>query len=141
MSDQEREVKFYIQDLEAMADRLQACGADLVRQRTFELNLRFDTAFHELQKSGRLLRLRQDDRARVTFKGNAHVEGSVIARNELEFTVDDFAVARRLFEAWVTRWWCPTRSTGAFINWEMWRSCWMSCPLGISSKLRGRPTP
>ena len=99
MLDQEREVKFYIQDLEAMAERLQAGGADLVRQRTFELNLRFDTAFHELHKSGRLLRLRQDDCARVTFKGNAHVEGSVIARNELEFTVDDFAVARRLFEA------------------------------------------
>ena len=51
MSDQEREVKFYIQDLEAMAERLQAGGADLVRQRTFELNLRFDTAFHELHKA------------------------------------------------------------------------------------------
>jgi adenylate cyclase class 2 len=99
MKDQEREIKFYIQDLEGIAERLRACGADLVRDRTLEINLRFDTPDHSLYKSGRLLRLRQDDIARVTFKENARVEGGVMARTELEFTVDDFAIARKLFES------------------------------------------
>jgi adenylate cyclase, class 2 len=99
MDDQEREIKFYVQDLEAMAQRLHICGADLTRERTLERNLRFDTADHGLQREGRILRLRQDDRARVTYKSDARVEGGVIARTELEFTVDNFAVARKLFEA------------------------------------------
>jgi adenylate cyclase class 2 len=99
MEDQEREVKFYIQDLEAIAERLRVCGADLTRDRTLERNLRFDTQERSLQGAGRLLRLRQDDRARVTYKENARVEGGVIARTEIEFTVDNFAVARKLFEA------------------------------------------
>jgi adenylate cyclase, class 2 len=99
MDDQEREIKFYVQDLEGMAQRLHMCGADLTRERTLERNLRFDTADHSLQREGRVLRLRQDDRVRVTYKANARVEGGVIARTELEFTVDSFAVARKLFEA------------------------------------------
>lgn len=99
MEDQEREVKFYIQDLEALAERLRICGADLTRERTLEINLRLDTADRSLYKQGQLLRLRQDDRARVTYKADARVEGGVIARTEIEFTVDNFAVARKLFEA------------------------------------------
>lgn len=99
MDDQEREIKFYIQDLEAIAERLRVCGADLTRARTLEINLRLDTPDRSLYTSGRLLRLRQDDRARVTFKENARVEGGVIARTEFEFTVDDFSAARKLFEA------------------------------------------
>ena len=99
MDDQEREIKFFVQDLEVMAQRLHMCGADLTRERTLERNLRFDTADHSLQRDGRVLRLRQDDRVRVTYKANARVEGGVIARTELEFTVDSFAVARKLFEA------------------------------------------
>lgn len=99
MEDQEREVKFYIQDLEALAERLHICGADLTRARTLEINLRLDTQDRSLYKQGRMLRLRQDDRARVTYKADARVEGGVIARTEIEFTVDNFAVARKLFEA------------------------------------------
>ena len=99
MNDQEREIKFYIQDLEKIAERLRMCGANLTRTRTLEVNLRLDTPEQSLAKTGRLLRLRQDDRARVTFKANARVEGGVMARTELEFTVDDFATARKLFEA------------------------------------------
>lgn len=99
MEDQEREVKFYIQDLEALAERLHICGADLTRVRTLEINLRLDTQDRSLYKQGRMLRLRQDDRARVTYKADARVEGGVIARTEIEFTVDNFTVALKLFEA------------------------------------------
>jgi adenylate cyclase class 2 len=99
MSNQEREIKFYIQNLKAAEQRLQASGALLTRPRVFEINLRFDTSDYKLFKTGRLLRLRQDDRVHVTFKSNAHVEGGVIVRTELEYTVDDFITARKLFEA------------------------------------------
>ena len=99
MDYQEREIKFYVQDLEAVNERLRICGAELTRERTLEINLRLDTDDRSLYKSGRLLRLRQDDRARVTYKADARVEGGVIARTEIEFTVDNFEVARKLFEA------------------------------------------
>ncbi len=99
MDYQEREIKFYIQDLAALAERLRVCGAQLTRERTLERNLRLDTEDSSLYKEGRLLRLRQDDRAHVTYKANARVESGVIARTEIEITVDNFAVAQKLFEA------------------------------------------
>lgn len=99
MAYQEREIKFYIQDLAALADRLHICGADLTRERTLERNLLLDTADQRLRHTGSLLRLRQDDRARVTFKEKTRVENGIRARTEIEFTVDNFAVARKLFEA------------------------------------------
>lgn len=98
MDYQESEIKFYIRDIKKLADRLRICGADLVRERTLERNLRLDTTDQSLYQEGRILRLRQDDRARVTYKANARIDGGLIARTELEFTVDDFAIAQKLFE-------------------------------------------
>lgn len=99
MDYQEREVKFYIQDLSGLAERLRICGADLTRERMLEQNLRLDTPDHKLRQNGQLLRLRKDDRVRITYKDNARTEGGVIARTEIEFTADNFEVARKLFEA------------------------------------------
>jgi len=99
MDYQEREVKFYIRDLETLVARLRVCGADLTHQRILERNLRLDTAEGTLQKDNRLLRLRKDDRVRVTYKDNAQMENGVVARTEIEFTTDDFEVTRKLFEA------------------------------------------
>ena len=99
MAYQEREIKFYIQDLPALAERLYICGADLTRERTLERNYMLDTEDWRLRNTGSLLRLRQDDRARVTFKEKTRVENGIRARTEIEFTVDSFAVARKLFEA------------------------------------------
>jgi len=99
MNNEEREIKLYVRDLEVLAERLVGLGAELVRPRVLEQNFRLDTSDHDLRNHGKLLRLRLDDRARVTFKGNAHFEGSVIARTEIEFAVDDFDKARMLFEA------------------------------------------
>ncbi|MEA3326088.1 MAG: class IV adenylate cyclase [Chloroflexota bacterium] len=98
MEDMEREIKFYIQDLEAVEERLQLCGSELVRPRILELNLRLDTGENTLMKTGRMLRIRKDDRIRITYKANARIEDGVIARTEIEFTADDFGKARRLFE-------------------------------------------
>jgi len=99
MSFQEREIKFYIQDLAKLSERLRVCGAEQVRERVLERNLRLDTADYSLQKRGRLLRLRKDDRTRITYKENAQIEDGVMSRTEIEFIADDFEVARKLFEA------------------------------------------
>ena len=99
MEMQEREIKYYIQDLEKIAERLRLCGADLTRPRTLERNLRLDTDDHELANDGRLLRVRSDDKVSVTYKADARVEGGVIARTEIEFEADDARVVQKLFEA------------------------------------------
>lgn len=98
MTFEEREIKFLIQDLPALAERLHRCGATLSRKRTLERNLLLDTADQHLRNTGRLLRLRQDDRARVTFKEKTQVENGIRTRTEIEITVDSFAVAHKLFE-------------------------------------------
>ncbi len=99
MDTKEIEIKVYIQDLAGLADRLRMCGADLSRKRMLERNLRLDTEDQSLKKEGRLLRIRQDDRVRVTYKENAQLEAGVITRTELEFIVDEFAISKKLFAA------------------------------------------
>lgn len=98
-SDQELEVKFYIPDLAGLQARLESLGAQLVQPRVHETNLRFDTPAGELTRSYRVLRLRQDAQARLTYKGPGSEQDGVRARLELEFTVSDFDMARRVLEA------------------------------------------
>jgi adenylate cyclase class 2 len=69
-NDQELEVKFYIADLRALEGKLVAQGARLVQPRVHEVNLRFDTAESELKRTYRVLRLRQDNAAHLTYKGS-----------------------------------------------------------------------
>ena len=67
MRHEEIEVKFLIDDLVAMRQRLVALGATLTTPRTYEANLLFDTADAQLRRQGRLLRLRRDRRNRITY--------------------------------------------------------------------------
>ena len=99
MDFQEKEVKFYLNDLEAMASRLEATGAELVRPRILERNLRLDTPDGALSAEKRVLRLRQDDQVRVTYKDNTHTENGVLVRTEIEFATDNLEVVRKFFEA------------------------------------------
>ena len=99
MDYQEKEVKFNLHDVEAMAARLEATGADLVRPRMLERNLRLDMPEGTLSAERRVLRLRQDDRVRVTYKDNTHTENGVLVRTEIEFTADNLEAARELFAA------------------------------------------
>lgn len=99
MKDQELEVKFYVTNLSVVENRLQGFGAHLTLPRVFEVNLRFDTPNSDLGKSLRVLRLRQDKIARLTYKGPASGLGGARLRQELEFEVSDFAVARAFLEA------------------------------------------
>jgi adenylate cyclase class 2 len=97
-SDQELEVKFYLSRRREMEAKLNSMG-QVSAPRVHEVNLRLDTADLSLLSTGRLLRLRRDARARVTYKGAGSEEGGARLRQELEFTVSDFDTALALFEA------------------------------------------
>jgi adenylate cyclase class 2 len=97
-SDQELEVKFYLSHRQEMEARLNKLGR-LAARRVHELNLRFDTPGRELATTGRLLRLRQDSRVRVTYKGSGSEQGGARLRQELEVTVSDFDTTLHLLEA------------------------------------------
>lgn len=99
MEDQELEVKLYVQDLGAVEGRLLELGAELIQPRTHEFNLRFDTHDGDLSQGFRVLRLRQDTAARLTYKGPARTQDGVRVRQEIEFTVGDFRAARAFLEA------------------------------------------
>lgn len=89
--DLEVEVKFLVADLDAVRARLLAV-AELMAPRVFERNVRLDTAGQSLLERGQLLRLRQDTRVRLTFKGPAaeDVASEAKVREEIELEVGDF---------------------------------------------------
>jgi len=98
-TEHELEVKFYVAQLPALENRVRTLGAARVFVRTYEVNLRFDTPARELTGAHRVLRLRQDAQALMTFKGPSQARDDVNARQEIEFEVSDFQAARRLLEA------------------------------------------
>ena len=97
--DQEIEVKFMVRDHGALEKRLIAAGAVLVAPRVHEINLRFDTPDWELTSNRRVLRLRQDSRNVLTYKGPAAAGEEVAIRTEIETEVADFGAAQRILEA------------------------------------------
>jgi adenylate cyclase class 2 len=96
----ETEVKFYLEDLAACRERILALGAESVG-RVFESNLRFDDAAGSLRSRWRLLRLRQERRALLTFKQplRGQNNGQHKVREEFEVEVSDGATTRRILEA------------------------------------------
>lgn len=94
----EVEVKFLVDDLAAMRARLAALGARQAKPRLHERNVRFDDDASSLMRKGQLLRLRQDDGARITFKGMAEADHTSEAkvREELETLVGDFETAAEI---------------------------------------------
>lgn len=99
MKDQELEVKFYVCSLPEVESRLQTLGAHLEAQRVFEVNLRFDTPDGRLGRASQVVRLRQDSRARLTYKGPSSNSDGAKLRTEIEFEVSDFQAAQAFIEA------------------------------------------
>jgi adenylate cyclase class 2 len=95
----ETEVKFYVRDISAVKGRLQSLEASLIQPRTLEVNLRFDTPAGDLFREGRVLRLRQDEAIRLTYKDGTQLKDGVLNRREIEFSVSDFASAQQFLEA------------------------------------------
>lgn len=95
MKDQETEVKFFVLDLKRIETRLLELEARLIQARAHEINFRFDTPDNGLRKNSRVLRLRRDTEAKLTYKGPSKLaEGGVMTRKEIEFTVGDFESAK-----------------------------------------------
>ena len=88
----EIEVKFLLPDLSRFRKHLIDGGAELIAPRIYERNVRYDTAWQSLRLQGKLLRLRQDKAAILTFKGPAQeaVNSEARVREELEINVSDF---------------------------------------------------
>lgn len=96
---QEIEAKFYVRRLDEVRQRLETLRAELVEPRVSESNLRFDTQAGEFRQSGRVLRLRQDTRARLTYKDSDRADAGALHRREVEFAVSDFKAAQEFLEA------------------------------------------
>lgn len=95
----EIEVKFLVRNLQRLATQLASLGARLIQPRTYERNLRFDRPDASLRLARQVLRLRQDDAARLTFKGPGQAVDGIYIRQEIEFVVEDFDKARSFLEA------------------------------------------
>jgi len=97
---QEVEVKLYTPDLAPVQRALEAAGAVLKSPRVFERNLRYENAAGTLMAGGIVLRLRQDERAKLTYKSGEGSEDGIFRRFEAEVAVSDFAtmdvILRRL---------------------------------------------
>ena len=88
----EIEVKFFVADLGVVRRRLRTAGATPGAPRVYERNVRFDTADEALLARQALLRLRQDTRVRLTYKGPAAQDAASEAkiREVIELEVADF---------------------------------------------------
>lgn len=97
---QEVEVKLHTPDLGSVRAALEAAGATLRTARVFERNLRYENAESSLTAGGVVLRLRQDERAKLTYKADASMEDGIVKRFEAEVVVSDFeamdVILRRL---------------------------------------------
>jgi adenylate cyclase class IV len=92
MNGQEIEAKFYVRNLTKIELRLLELKAQLIQPRTHEINLRFDNAENELVKSFRVLRLRQDEKARITYKGpNGNQSGDILSSSRKR----DMSIAKK----------------------------------------------
>lgn len=96
---QEIEAKFYVRDLGRIVSRLRELDARLLQPRILETNIRFDLPGAPLRAEGRVLRLRRDTAARLTYKGASQNEEGVLSRQEIEFVVEDFEKAKQFLEA------------------------------------------
>jgi adenylate cyclase class 2 len=95
---QEIEAKFYISDLDGIRTRLQTLEALLIQERVLETNIRFDLPDSSLRSEGRVLRLRQDTEAKLTYKSGSTNEQGVLSRTEIEFVVEDHDKAKQFLE-------------------------------------------
>jgi adenylate cyclase class 2 len=99
MENTELEVKFLISDLGKIEQRVQQLGGIVTQKRILERNSRFDTSDYSLTQEFRVLRLRMDTAARLTYKGPAQDCNGARLRTEIEFVVGNFEKAQSFLEA------------------------------------------
>ncbi len=99
MNGQETEVKFFVHNLKKIEMRLLELKAHLIQARVHEMNYRYDLPNGSLRADGHVLRLRTDTNTSLTFKGPSTLVDGIFSRQEFEFTVSDFEMARKFLEA------------------------------------------
>lgn len=87
----EVEVKLLVDDLAAITRQLEILGAELQVPRVFERNVRYENAARDLIQRGIVVRLRQDERTRLTYKEPGTLIDGIMRRFEAEVEVNDFA--------------------------------------------------
>lgn len=98
-TNQEIEAKFYVNNLDKIITRLHELQARLIQPRVLETNIRFDLPNGSFRSERRVLRLRKDTEARLTYKDPSQNDQGVLSRREIEFIVEDFDKAREFLEA------------------------------------------
>ncbi|MEP7287144.1 MAG: class IV adenylate cyclase [Chloroflexota bacterium] len=99
MSHTEVEAKIHVADLATIEQRLRDQDAALSAPRVYERNVRYEDAANTLLPTDRVLRLRYDTRARLTYKEPGEPASKGIAsRVELEVTVSDFETTDLLLQ-------------------------------------------
>ncbi len=94
----ETELKLYTPDHAPIVQQMHALGARLVYPRVLERNVRYEDAQNSLTGRGVVLRLRQDSRARLTYKDGGAVHDGISSRSELEVEVSDFQLMHLILE-------------------------------------------
>jgi adenylate cyclase class 2 len=99
MNGQEIEVKFFVRDLKKIELRLLELKAQLIQPRVHEVNFRYDLPDGSMRSKGRVLRIRQDVAATITYKGPSKLVDGVFSRVELETEIGDFTTAQKILDA------------------------------------------
>jgi adenylate cyclase class 2 len=94
MEFQELELKYFVNDLGRIEEKIIREGAQNVQPRILEINLRFDTPDNRLSQSGKVLRLRFDTQTHLTYKGPSQSQEGIRLREEIEFIADNFQAAK-----------------------------------------------
>lgn len=92
----ETELKIEIDDAAPVRAKLVELGATRIGE-VVEENVYFDRD-DELSTRGESLRLRKDDRIRLTWKGPSRFEDGVVERPEIEVTLSSFADAADILD-------------------------------------------
>ena len=92
----EIEAKFAVAHLGDLRQRLLDNGAHLIRDRVLERNWRFDDDQAQLSAEGKVLRLRQDAGASLTYKQG---QSDPLIRTEIEFEVSHAEEAKAFLDA------------------------------------------
>jgi adenylate cyclase class 2 len=94
----ETEVKLYVPHLEWVQVQLERSGAKLTAPRVYERNVRYENAAKSLTANGIVVRLRQDTRARLTYKEGGSAQDGIVSRTELEVEVSDFDTMQTILD-------------------------------------------
>lgn len=94
----EIECKVFIDNLQQFQQRLKYTGATLTKARVYEHNIRLSSDHHDFIRDMVVLRLRRDDRVRLTYKQPApYSTHGEKARLELETEVQDMDTMLEIF--------------------------------------------